>query len=328
MTKNNGRVLWLDNLKAFGIILVVLGHAPSIDGYFANFIYSFHMPLFFFAAGCTYKKKTLKLHFNSLITNLFLPYVFFLVISYVYWLVANDYSPIKIHLHDIINAFLFGSSIDNNFYFNPPMWFFSALISLKVLAIIVEKTFKDNRLIVSFIVSVTAITVLNNSEMRLPQGVDIALTSLFFYFIGEWVFDNNSFVFSENWKNYLVTLLCFALVLLLSLINGRVDVNTLNFSNEAIYLVNAIIGILMVFYLSQICGEVRTFNYIAKNTIWYFPLHGFVFALFTLVLIKVFDIDKSIKDDNLLFSVIYTIGAFLVISACVKIKNKIGFRYF
>ena len=43
------RLSWLDVLKGIGIILVVIGHVYSNRTVF-NWLYSFHMPLFFLAA--------------------------------------------------------------------------------------------------------------------------------------------------------------------------------------------------------------------------------------------------------------------------------------
>lgn len=42
------RIFWVDKLKAIGIISVVLGHIKSPFGFF---IFSWHMPLFFFVSG-------------------------------------------------------------------------------------------------------------------------------------------------------------------------------------------------------------------------------------------------------------------------------------
>ena len=44
--KNN--VAWISSLKAFGIIAVILGH---IDNPLNEFIFSWHMPLFFMISG-------------------------------------------------------------------------------------------------------------------------------------------------------------------------------------------------------------------------------------------------------------------------------------
>ena len=50
------RLSWLDVLKGIGIILVAIGHIYSNRTIF-NWLYSFHMPLFFLAAGWVYKEK-------------------------------------------------------------------------------------------------------------------------------------------------------------------------------------------------------------------------------------------------------------------------------
>ncbi|MDB4201501.1 hypothetical protein N9763_00715 [Polaribacter sp.] len=53
-TWNTQRIDWIDQAKGFGIILVVYGHNfPSIEDY----IYSFHMPLFFFTCWNISSKK-------------------------------------------------------------------------------------------------------------------------------------------------------------------------------------------------------------------------------------------------------------------------------
>ena len=55
--QSRARLSWLDVLKGIGIILVAIGHIYSNQTVF-NWLYSFHMPLFFLAAGWVYKEKT------------------------------------------------------------------------------------------------------------------------------------------------------------------------------------------------------------------------------------------------------------------------------
>jgi len=58
---NDRRFNWIDWAKTFGIYLVVLGHAFAPKEGIAlearNFIYTFHMPLFFFLSGFLFKVK-------------------------------------------------------------------------------------------------------------------------------------------------------------------------------------------------------------------------------------------------------------------------------
>ena len=51
---NKKRILWIDYAKAFAMFFVVIGHVNS-GNYLTNWIYSFHMPLFFFLSGITLK---------------------------------------------------------------------------------------------------------------------------------------------------------------------------------------------------------------------------------------------------------------------------------
>lgn len=50
------RVEWVDMLKGFGIILVMLGHASFPEALVTE-IYTFHMPLFFFLSGYVFSIK-------------------------------------------------------------------------------------------------------------------------------------------------------------------------------------------------------------------------------------------------------------------------------
>lgn len=52
------RLEQFDILKGVGIILVMFGHAIP-NGFMHNWIYGFHLPLFFFCSGFFFKEKPL-----------------------------------------------------------------------------------------------------------------------------------------------------------------------------------------------------------------------------------------------------------------------------
>lgn len=84
-----------DILKGIGIILVLLGHT-GISGLPYNFIYAFHMPLFFFASGCFYKQRDPLTFLKKKAKGLLLPHLFFAVCFFVLS-VALD----SIHLYSL-----------------------------------------------------------------------------------------------------------------------------------------------------------------------------------------------------------------------------------
>ncbi|MCC8068162.1 MAG: acyltransferase family protein [Ruminococcus sp.] len=70
-------------LKGIGIILVVLGHIYQ-NATFHNFVYTFHMPLFFMAAGWLYKTKPVKDYTTHRFFTVMIPYFSFGLITLRY----------------------------------------------------------------------------------------------------------------------------------------------------------------------------------------------------------------------------------------------------
>ncbi|MBF1069294.1 MAG: acyltransferase family protein, partial [Prevotellaceae bacterium] len=55
MSEQTKRIEALDIAKGIGIILVIIGHMSS--SYLRDWIYSFHMPLFFIISGICFKTE-------------------------------------------------------------------------------------------------------------------------------------------------------------------------------------------------------------------------------------------------------------------------------
>ena len=84
---NNKRFEWIDILKGIGIILVVVGHSnfsfakATTAMFIQKYIYSFHMPLFFFVSGYLFVKdkySNFKRFLRVKTKTLMIPYFFFL----------------------------------------------------------------------------------------------------------------------------------------------------------------------------------------------------------------------------------------------------------
>ena len=82
--ESRARLPWLDVLKGIGIILVVVGHVYSNKTIF-NWLYSFHMPLFFFAAGWVYREKSVLYDIKHRFQTIAVPYFSFGLLILFYW---------------------------------------------------------------------------------------------------------------------------------------------------------------------------------------------------------------------------------------------------
>lgn len=91
------RIAWLDIAKGISIILMVIGHT-SIPAVFSNFIWAFHMPIFFIASGLStdWNKTGVYSYFIRKIRALMLPFLVYsltvlLILSSLGWVSFFDW---------------------------------------------------------------------------------------------------------------------------------------------------------------------------------------------------------------------------------------------
>ena len=78
------RIVWLDIAKGIAICLMVLGHT-SIPPFLSNFIWAFHMPLFFIASGWTtnWENPSLKIFLKKKFKGLMIPFFIYSMIVFI-----------------------------------------------------------------------------------------------------------------------------------------------------------------------------------------------------------------------------------------------------
>lgn len=159
MYKN--RDLTLDYLKAFAIILVVLGHSLQYglgqpnDGIFDNwlmkFIYSFHMPLFMMISGYLFgfsvKKHSFKENLFGKLKSLLVPIAIWSIP--VTFIDIIKYSPERLNPWDFFKTYL------NEFI--GQFWFLWAVLLCSVVVLIVNRFLKDSIIVYIVIFGLTFI---------------------------------------------------------------------------------------------------------------------------------------------------------------------------
>ncbi|MDI7660639.1 acyltransferase family protein [Cronobacter universalis] len=82
---SNQRIEWVDTLKFIGIFYIYIGHLGAAAGKLYPFVFSFHVPLFFFISGLFYKRTLDPV--NSLLiikksfVKIIIPYIFFSILG-------------------------------------------------------------------------------------------------------------------------------------------------------------------------------------------------------------------------------------------------------
>lgn len=127
------RLNYLDIIKGVGILLVILGHIYENNNYIHIWIYSFHMPLFYFVSGITFKTEKYT-NIINLLKNKFkylgVPYVVFNIINLTLVLIFLNVSKSNFILYVLYVLALTGYGA---------MWFLPSLVIVQTIFYLVDK---------------------------------------------------------------------------------------------------------------------------------------------------------------------------------------------
>lgn len=288
----SNRYGFIDNAKAIGIILIVCGHGKGLPAYLSHFIFSFHVPLFFFISGFLLKSGKLNtdvgVNIKKILRTLGAPYVLFFLLAWVYWLATR---------HIGSKALLFGdyawyapiaglfTGLEADLYVDPPLWFFPCVMLTMIIYHAARKWMTLAASTGLFVLFALILSLLWESvPYRLPLGLDNAWIGLGFYALGQYVREKNFFGDGRHdvRRSRLLAIFGVALALLgyAALLNGQVDLANMRFGiRPAIYLPAALVGIVAVLAASLSLPPSRLGNWLSANTLTIFPAHFLFLSL-------------------------------------------------
>lgn len=177
----------IDCVKGVAILLVVIGHMCDTG----NFLFSFHMPLFFIFSGYFFKLKELRRVVTDGFKRLIYPYVFTSLLILLFWLTfdifrgGNEFSR-----YLILVLWGSGSNSHTSIYFSDiqsigAIWFLWALFWCKIAYNEISR-YISNRLpqfILVLVISIGAV-LLDRYYVNLPLAILPGLSALIFYWVG------------------------------------------------------------------------------------------------------------------------------------------------
>lgn len=280
MENKKERLTYLDVAKGIGILLVVIGHVYAfnrqiVDRFFVVWLYSFHMPLFFIISGMliAYKdEKDIWKFVKKRIKGILIPYVFFSIFSIIVFAIVNDFNR-EVFVQNV-KATICGVGIDT-------LWFLPALFFGEVIFFVLRNLLK-NKYVICIISAI--IYTLGNFMMK-----DYGLICLFlgriciavgFIMIGNYTMN---LIRKRNMPWYgLIVIAIFSVIL--SKINGLVDLNNLVFNNHILYLINSLIGTYLILEISKLI-DIDEITYWGRNTLIVMATHlNIIYILFNKIL--------------------------------------------
>lgn len=272
------RINFIDYSKGIGILLVILGHIYDGDNILANWIYSFHIPLFFIISGflLNFEKETsLKKLFFKRFKTLIIPYIIFCTINIVGNFILNNMSIFLLKV-DILNI--------STLYGVYALWFLPALFISEFIFLFIKNKIIIRRnkvllymLILSNLLILTLINKINVNYIvvKLITVLIRSIIALFFINIGYYSY---KFINTIDLKIYQIIILSIVSVSF-ALINGYVNLSGLIFNNYFLYIFNSIIGAANIIFITKKIRSNRPLSFFGKNTLIIMSTHQLIIRI-------------------------------------------------
>jgi fucose 4-O-acetylase-like acetyltransferase len=305
------RVNWIDIAKSIGIILVVMGHLDNPEKA-TTFIYAFHMPLFFFLSGMTFKNnQKFKNYITKKTRTILIPYFLFALLTYLFWLFIGKHfgEDANMHLSLVkpLVGILYANGIDNWLSFNVPLWYLPCLFIVEISFFYVSKANSTIRFAILVVLGILGYLLSLTTFVRLPWSINVAFTAIVIYGIGNFAYT----IISQFEKHKILSIISgiflLGLTYAISRVNGRIDMNANHYGNVLLFYCGAFCGILAIINFSQVIPNSNTLIFIGRNTLVILALHGIIISLIKGVMLLVLKIDLSILNDNLLINIFLTL---------------------
>lgn len=282
------RIEWIDTLRGFAMFFVILGHAfVKRSNYIRKYIYSFHMPLFFFISGMTTKKYdlTIKEFLKKKAKSLLLPYlclnIFVLILKYILHFTLSIYNNLN-----LTDSFIYLLKGYSNSLPCIQSWFIICLFVIEFLFFLITKYIKNDKYVGLTIVLVFILGYLYSVtgwNFLVIWHIDTALVGLLFYYCG-YLFmrhiEKYNKIITDN-KSIIICVLLLVLGYILQSINSKVSMNVNDYGNVFIFLIACFITILGIIILINILfKKSRLFKGIGLMSIFYLGYHGFILTIF------------------------------------------------
>ncbi len=316
------RLTYIDILKGLGITFVVFGHITRIH-LLREYIWNFHMPLFFFISGLLFnpvKYSSFNFFFKSRIKSIYIPYVFFFLITFFYWLFierqfrGGEYTI----LHQLIGL-IYGTYEGSHLNFNGALWFLPCLFSVEIIFYFISKIKSKTVVISILIISFMIGTLLLHFQLNiLPLGLHTAFFGIIFYGTGYLLKNKIKHQYFHNKIfQWIIILILFIIQLLcLGKFYGTIEKTTIT------YIVLAFTGIYLYLFLSKKIKTSKLIEFLGKNSLVILAFQEQIYRAVIYIFSKIVNINQNFLRHDVLFCILITTVTLSTITPFIFLYNK------
>ncbi len=342
MANAKNRVGYIDVAKGLGMLTVILGHILYYGDIYA-YIYSFHMPLFFFLSGMCYRKGkyTSVLQFiKARAKTLLLPYFLFSVATWGVWALYNLVlqNEVESYLSPLLQTFIAQGS-GGYLVHNVPLWFIPCLFAVELFYYFIAKLPKKFNLLIC-----VALATVGHFMSRqifgfdfsvLPFSLDVAMTGVALYAAGNlsapFLLQKTPTDLSAKQKTVAWPLALAGIVAgyFLAPLNGVVSMsgnapgyNTLLFYLFAFFSIAVFLVLSFLIDKSPLHLLKKGLTYIGRNSFYYMAIHVPIKGFLMAILSKLLNTTPGAMSHDYLYSLLTFVLTLLVATPIVMAINS------
>ena len=255
----------IDISKGIGIILVVWAHQFGICP-IHDWIYLFHMPLFFFLGGCFIKNESYPVFLYKKTRTLLVPFIFFYLSSLILKIILYR---LREGNFDFMTHGYFFSTSSINF----PLWFIVCLFIAINIYYFIRKFRYEAVKAVLVTVSFCIACLLYYKNVKLPVFLTQALLAIGFIYLGEKFYKARL----SNIRLFWITLITLPFFVFAGIKGIKVDMGGLVIDkNFMLFLLPAFSGIGLTLLISRLICKYKGANVLqslGRFSLYIFALH-------------------------------------------------------
>lgn len=308
------RKSYLDILRGIGVFYVVLGHIAHISPV-VQYVYSFHVPLFFFISGILFapsKYTSTSCYIEKKVKSLLIPYFVFYIICLFYWYFVEyrlfGRGGDTTFVQEAMFIFLGRVSISGG-----ALWFLPCLFCVEVLYWFIHN--ERNRyqgIISALLLAVVGCLCIYYQFFPQAFGLLQAFVMIPFFAFGFLLKSSIETLNKSHWT-LKISIICIAVFIqYLLLHHSTLNIGSFELENYYTYLPIALAGIAFYLMLSLMIKRSVALEWLGQNSLLIFAFHAFIYRGAIMGMSVFFSIPPIELRGDLIYSILLTVITLLL----------------
>jgi len=331
LTTAKTRISWIDMAKGYGTILVILAHIES--GLDRLWIYTFHMPLFFFLSGYVFSTKY---EFGEFVRRkaktIIVPYFCLGIPMVLYETFVTQWW--KTEKLQVFLGLMWDLLWQRRLW---TLWYIACLFFLNMLFyLLVKKCKKEWQLgLICVLLPLLGLLYYGVGGIYLPWNIDVCLMAVPFFGAGYFMklhAEKIEEVFHARWKKVVL----FVTMLIINLIFGGLSIDDSGTglemfyskygSNAAFTYLSAFAGVICLVMLAK-CFSCKPICYLGENTMLYYAWHQTILMPVVEMIMMRSGVAALLGKGTVVYNWVWLVGILVITTALIWIIKKLGLKF-